>query len=150
MTVKRSFFVIVGALAFAPAADANITINGTLSATDPSLTVARVFRDGIASTCASAKAFPGTVPGSPFQYDAYTVHNSGPSRFVTVNVDVGTCGTNVFTTAYSGSFNPANLATNYVADQGSSATQPFSFVASANGTYVLMVSATQTGTAGMP
>ncbi|HET6980347.1 MAG TPA: S8 family serine peptidase [Pyrinomonadaceae bacterium] len=83
----------------------------------------RHFRDGIPSSCGSQKAFPGTSTPGNHQYDAYEYHtcaNSGPTC-VTVTLSAAN-GVNLFSAAYLGTFNPANLAQNYVADAGGSNT----------------------------
>src|SRR5262249_22177726 len=114
-------------------------ISSTLDTTPPSsgpgftgttgaLTI-RHFRDGVASSCGVQKVFPGTsIPGN-HQYDAYafqTCANSGPTC-VTVTLSAAN-GVNLFSAAYLGSFNPANLAQNYIADAGASAaTRSYSF-----------------------
>lgn len=83
----------------------------------------RHFRDGIPSSCGAAKAFPGTSTPGNHQYDAYqfqTCANSGPTC-VTVTLSAAN-GVNLFSAAYLGTFNPANLAQNYIADAGGSNT----------------------------
>src|SRR5262249_35694872 len=53
-------------------------------------------------------------------------------------------GTQLFATVYSGSFNPASICANYLADPGSSpaanGSVDFTFTAPANSTYVVVVS----------
>ncbi|MET0623241.1 MAG: S8 family serine peptidase, partial [Pyrinomonadaceae bacterium] len=90
----------------------------------------RHFRDGIASACGPPKpAFPGTTAPGTRAYDAYTFQtcpSSGPTC-ITVTL-AGANAINLFSAAYTGNFNPANLAQNYVADAGSSAaTRTYSF-----------------------
>ncbi len=90
----------------------------------------RHFRDGVASSCGPPKAaFPGTTAPGARTYDAYTFQtcpSSGPTC-ITVTL-AGANAINLFTAAYTGNFNPANLAQNYVADPGSSAaTRTYSF-----------------------
>ena len=83
----------------------------------------RHFRDGIPSSCGVQKAFPGTSTPGNHQYDAYqfqTCANSGPTC-VTVTLSAAN-GVNLFSAAYLGTFNPANLAQNYIADAGGSNT----------------------------
>ncbi len=83
----------------------------------------RHFRDGIPSSCGGAKVFPGTSTPGNHQYDAYafqTCANSGPTC-VTVTLSAAN-GVNLFSAAYLGAFNPANLAQNYIADAGGSNT----------------------------
>ncbi len=58
---------------------------------------------------------------------------------MTVNFDTGTCGTSAHATAYAGSFNPNNLSQNYLGDVGRSVTQPFSFIAPANSSVVIVI-----------
>lgn len=124
----------------APVAHAAITINGTVS-TSTSLP-SRLFRDAMPSSCGSPKTFPGTFGSGTYGYTTHTVTNPGAAQCVTVNVDVGTCDTNVFVAAYLGAFDPANLSANYLADQGSSLTGSFSFTAPAGSTITLMASNT--------
>jgi hypothetical protein len=125
------------------AAHAAFTFNGALEPLDPAIPgLVRVFRNGAASTCAAAKAFPGTnAVAAARTYKTTTAYNNaGAPTCITVNVDQGTCGTNAFTTAYLGSFNPNDLSQNYLADQGSSVTGSFSFLAPANSKIVFMTS----------
>jgi hypothetical protein len=92
----------------------------------------RLFRDGIPSDC-PGKAFPGThdVTG-PYYYETFTHDNySDETVCTTVNFDpnagANPCGADAHASAYLYSFNPDNLAQNYIGDVGSSLTQPFSF-----------------------
>jgi hypothetical protein len=111
------------------------TIDTTAPASGPGFTgstgtiAVRHFRDGVASTCGSQKVFPGTTAPGTRQYDAYTFQtcgNSGPAC-VTVTLSAPN-GINLFTAAYSGNFNPADLSQNYLADAGASAaTRTYSF-----------------------
>jgi hypothetical protein len=92
------------------------------TATTGALTI-RHFRDGVPSSCGTGKAFPGTSTPGNHQYDAYsfqTCPNSGPTC-VTVTLSAAN-GPNLFSAAYLGAFNPANLAQNYIADAGGSNT----------------------------
>ena len=94
--------------------------NGYIATTGTIAT--RHFRDSIFSACGSLKTFPGTTQPGTRQYDAYTFQtcpSSGPSC-ITVTLS-GTNAINLFTAAYTGNFNPADLAQNYLADPGTSA-----------------------------
>ncbi len=119
----------------APASGAGFTTTtGTIAV--------RHFRDGIPSACGPPKAFPGTTQPGTRQFDAYTFTtcaNSAPSC-VTV-VFSGANAINLFCAAYSGTFNPANLAQNYLADPGTSAaSRTFSFsLAGGEQTFTLVV-----------
>jgi hypothetical protein len=89
----------------------------------------RHFRDGVASSCGTAKAFPGTTQPGTRQYDAYTFMTcpANPASCVTVTLS-GATAINLFSAAYSGNFNPADLSQNYLADAGASAaTRTYSF-----------------------
>lgn len=119
-----------------------LTVSGTIAPGDLTFTGLRITRNGIASTCGSPKACPGqaTLPSGTRAYDAYTFTNAGGvATCATVNL-TNTCGNNVFGICYSGSFNPANLCTNYLADPGTSASSvSWSFTVPAGGTFVLVV-----------
>jgi hypothetical protein len=101
--------------AIAPAPGAGFTTQtGTIGT--------RHFRDGVASVCGVVKAFPGTTAPGTRQFDSYTFttcSSSAPSC-VTVTLS-GTNAINLYTAAYTGTFNSANLALNFLADAGSSA-----------------------------
>jgi hypothetical protein len=97
----------------------------------------RIFRDAIASTC-PGKAWPGSFGGGPYAYSAIQFSNcSGSPVCVTVNVNLdggsSPCGSNAHGYVYQSAdgadatpFDPANIALNFLGDQGSSLTQPFS------------------------
>lgn len=115
-----------------------VNISSTLDLTAPSGSTftgttgtigVRHFRDGIISSCGTAKPFPGTTAPGTRQYDAYTFQtcaNSAPSC-ITVTTSAAN-GINMFSAAYSGTFNPANLAQGWLADPGASAaTRTYSF-----------------------
>jgi subtilisin-like proprotein convertase family protein len=121
------------------------TYTGSLAAGDNTM-AARLFRGGIASTCAAPTAFPTTSAVTVF-YDTYTYTNT---------TGLTQCGTFTLTTTdlvnaniehgiWDGSFNPANLATNYLADPGLSTGTPqtaplvFSRTINAGQTIVLAV-----------
>src|SRR5262249_44601692 len=100
-----------------PATNITSTLDTTAPSSGPAFTATtgtiatRHFRDGVASTCGTPKAFPGTTAPGTRQYDAYTFQtcgNSGPAC-VTVTLS-GTNAINLFTAAYSGNFNPADLS----------------------------------------
>jgi hypothetical protein len=130
-----------------------IEINGTIDLSDPTQTD-RLFRDGIPSTCDAPKTCPGPFgDGLLHHYDAYTFTNTtGATQCVTVDINTACEGTNfIFATAYLDSFDPNNLCTNYLADEGSSPfpTAPFSFNVDPGQTFVLVV-AEVTADAGCP
>ncbi len=77
-----------------------------------------MFRNGVASTCGTAKAFPGTVAGT-YNYNSYTyTNNTAGTQCVTVTLTGNATNCNVQSAAYLGSFNPADIAQNYIGDSG--------------------------------
>jgi hypothetical protein len=118
-----------------------MNISGSIAAGDTTMT-GRIVRNGVASSCSIAKVYPGTQDLlANRRYDAHTFTNSGnATACVTVNV-TSSCGTNIFYAVYSGSFNPANVSQNYLADAGSSfaGTATFSFNVPAGQTFVLVI-----------
>lgn len=108
----------------------------------------RIFRDAIQSACPS-KVYPGLFnPATTYNYESFTYTNtSGATACVTVNFNPDTsgatpCTTNAHASAYLGSYDPNNQATNFVGDVGSSLTQPFSFDVPAATDMVLVVTNT--------
>jgi HYR domain/Subtilase family len=118
-----------------PAVNISSALDTTPPASGPGFTATtgtiatREFRDGLVSACGSTKPFPGTTAPGTRQYDAYaftTCANSAASC-ITVTFS-GSNAINLFTAAYLGSFNPANLGQNWIADPGASAaTRTYSF-----------------------
>ncbi len=84
---------------------------------------ARLFRADPASTCAVSHAFPGTSGAGNRRFDSYTLTNPAgqPTACVTVTLTTDKAATDFLqAVAYLGSFNPASLGTNYIADIGAS------------------------------
>jgi PKD domain-containing protein len=128
-----------------PTCDAPIVQTGALTAGDPTQTL-RLFRDGVAPSCGTTKSCPGlSGAGSP-HYDTYTyVNTAATSRCVTVDVtpNCSQAGSGVVTAAYLGSYNPASLCANYLADGGTNpsngGTAEYSFDVPAGATFVVVV-----------
>jgi hypothetical protein len=117
-----------------------INVSGSIAAGDASQT-GRLNRNGVASSCAVPKATQPLFDTNPRRYDSYTFTNSGSvPACVTVNVTSG-CGTNLFYATYLGSFNPANIQQNYLADPGASfaGVATWSFNVPAGATFVLVI-----------
>ncbi len=114
---------------------------GTIAAGDTTQT-GRIVRNGVASSCAVPKVYPGTQDLlANRRYDSYTFTNtSNATACITVDL-TSSCGLNIFGVAYLGSYNPANIQQNYLADNGSSfaATGTFSFNVPAGQTFVVVV-----------
>jgi|GEM_PF-1637518 len=92
--------------------------NGSLVAGDLTMPQ-RLFRPGTAGgTCATPQPFPGTFTAGLYFYDTYTfVNTTGAAACVTANLTTtDATNANIQHGAWLGSFNPANMATNYIAD----------------------------------
>jgi hypothetical protein len=118
----------------------NVNLSGAIGAGDPTQT-GRLFRSGIGRTCAAPGPTPTLVDSVARRYDAYTFTNSSnATACITVSVTSG-CGTNLFYVTYLGSFNPANIQQNYLADPGASfaGTATWSFNVPAGQSFVLVL-----------
>ncbi|MEK7404882.1 MAG: PEP-CTERM sorting domain-containing protein [Acidobacteriota bacterium] len=91
------------------------TWDGTESLLNP-----RLFRNGVPSTWASPKPFPGTFACPTCVYFPFAISASTLAGFERIQIDVDVSSTGSHVLAYLDSFNPASLATNYLGDQGSS------------------------------
>lgn len=118
-----------------PAHAAVATYSHTWTGTEAIQGPKRVFRDGNPSVAGSPKTFPGDF-------------NNNPTYFVThsLNVLVGSVvsvatiqDTSSFFSLYENAFDPTDLATGYLGDQGSSVSGTFSIMAPASGNVVLVV-----------
>lgn len=149
LTVQfRDSSVKVETIKFSVSTAAVFNVTTTLDATAPpanplytattGIQTNRVFRNGVASTCAAPKVFPGTSALTGPHYDAYsfTAVSSGCTTITYSGSN------NLFGTVYSGTFDPANIGTNYVADSGvspGSGTSTMSFNAVAGQTYIVVL-----------
>ncbi|MCB0522817.1 MAG: IPTL-CTERM sorting domain-containing protein [Saprospiraceae bacterium] len=110
----------------------------------------RIFRDGVASTCAAPKACPGDFnTGTSYNYDSYSfVNNSASAECIVVDFNTGTCGTNVHGQVFLGSYTPSAGAgqlcgnNTYLGDVGSSVTQPFEVNVPAGATFTVVMTNT--------
>jgi hypothetical protein len=132
-----------------------IEITGSIDNSDPTQ-VDRLNRSGISGCCGTPFAACQIFgDGQLHHYDAYTFTNTtGATQCVTVNVNTDCQGSNfIFTAAYLGTFDPNNICTNWIADEGSSPIPgdptPFSFNIEDSQTVVLVVSEVTAG-AGCP
>lgn len=127
----------------------NVTLNGFLGAASPQQYF-RVYRNGVAATCAAPKDWPGLAGSGTRGYDAHAFRNGPSDACITVSLS-GAPDTDVFSAAYQGSFDPANLSANYLADCGSStaggsAPRVYSFNVAANQVFVVTVNEVNPGT----
>ena len=110
------------------ASTSSVVFGNSLSSAGIPTEAARMFRSGVPSVCGSAKAFPGTSAGAGFAYQTASYTNAGPARCVTLTLSASCSGGGnlfgAFVSAYSGAFDPTNLATNYLGDPGVSTGSP--------------------------
>ncbi len=109
----------------------------------------RVTRNGVPSVCGVQKTYPGTtVTAGTRTFDSYSFA-ACKSVCVTPVLTSGN-GVNIFEVAYAGTFDPANISTNYAADPGlSGSPQSFGVSTTASNTYTIVVAdvpGTATGT----
>ena len=109
--------------------------------------IGRVSRNGVAATCATTpKAWPGVIGAATHQYDRYTF--TATQSVCTTFTLASTNGIDLFLDAYSPSFNPGDIPTDYFADTGSSSsTQSFSMAIVAGEIYTLTVHDVPSGAA---
>jgi subtilisin-like proprotein convertase family protein len=121
------------------------TFTGSLAPGDATIAGARPFRDGVASSCGSAKTCAGTSGAGPYFYDTYTMTNQTcASQCVTVSYVADGASGDCFVQVYNNSYSSTAICTNYKADGGVSslaggAGVTFSFDLAANATIVLVV-----------
>ena len=120
-------------------------VSGSIDTGDPTQTD-RLFRSGVPQTCPPTTTCATFGDGLPHHYDEYTFTNTtGSTQCVTVDTDTACTGTNfIFIASYLGSFDPANICTNWIGDSGSSpdigVPAPFQFNLDDGQTVVIVVS----------
>ena len=131
----------------AASASTCMTLNaGAIAAGDPTQT-GRLVRNGVFSVCSALKPSPGlndSVLGRRF--DQYTITNQNTTtQCVTASVSNG-CGANaIYLAAYTGSYVPTSVTTNFLADNGASpgtaaiGIGPVAFTMAPGATVVLVV-----------
>ena len=129
-------------------------ITGSIDNSDPTQND-RLNRGVISGCCGTTYPCQIFGDGQLHHYDAYTFTNTtGFTQCVTVAINTDCEGSNfIFTAAYLGTFDPNNICTNWVADEGQSpipgSSTPFSFIIEDGQTFVLVVSEV-TANAGCP
>src|SRR5207249_513427 len=127
----------------APPSCTPIVVNGSIDTSDPTQTD-RLFRSGIPQTCPASTTCATFGDGLPRHYDSYTFTNTtGATQCVNIDTNTACTGTNfIFIGAYLGSFDPANVCTNWIGDAGSSPNpdQPFQVNVDDGQTLVVVVS----------
>jgi hypothetical protein len=130
-TVPAGLLSITNTLGTQPA-----EIPGVITATGTQ--VGRISRNGVISACGTAKAFPGSISGS-HSFDSFTF-TACQSFCMEVELDAQAAGTNLFSSAYSPSYDSSNIGTNYAGDAGlSSNTQSFGINTTAGTNYTIVV-----------
>lgn len=120
----------------------SISFNVQLKSSDPTLST-RLYRDANPSVYTSSKSYPGTSGTGPLEYETFkfTADGSAPNETITFNSPDNYS----FLSVYLSSFDPKNLATNYLADAGQSGSGSFSFKLSPGQTFVLVANQTYVG-----
>jgi hypothetical protein len=117
-----------------------INVTSSITNTDPTQT-GRLAVNGVQSSCGAPKPFPGVNDSEPRHYKSYSYTNStGAAQCISVRL-TNACGNNaLMTEAYIGSFNPADISQNYVADMGNGdIVESYSFNLPAGQTAVIVV-----------
>ena len=143
----KLYYLAVTLLLTAPAHAQSTTFSGALTSSDPTIPGSRISRNGVASTCGTAKPYPGSFGATGVRYHTYSLSAPPTTACTTVrfspNCSEGS-GANTFLSVYVDSFNPASLATNYVGDIGGSTNDGTSISAGINlpagASYILVVS----------
>jgi hypothetical protein len=117
-----------------------ISVSGSITMTD-SVQTGRVGHGSPASSCEAPKTCAAISDTLPRHFDQYTYTNStGTAQCVTVRVSQN-CGDNsVRSIAYLGTYDPANLCANYLADGGAAGPNySYSFNLPAGGSAVVVM-----------
>jgi PEP-CTERM motif len=148
---RTSLATLVSAASLALCVSASAqTFTGSITLSDPTEN-GRLFRDGVPSVSGTQKPFPGiSGSGTFYHYDSYILTNPfATTTAFTITLSTTTAGVFPFSVAYLGAFNPANIATNYLGDAGTSADSgvPTSFMVDvpAGATFTLVVNEVTAG-----
>lgn len=136
-----------------PSMPTSVTVNYTIGPGTTATQTGRINRNGIASTCATPKAFNQFDSNSYLYVTSAPLYNQSASPVcATINVSADTaCDANVQPVAYLGSFDAVNIGTNYLGDGGLSTGVPpnpvsFEVTVPANSAIVVNFNATSTPT----
>src|SRR5262249_11114164 len=128
------------------------TLDSTAPARSPAYTAftglqsRRLNRNADVSSCSIGKSFPGVFDSGTRRFDAYRflACRTAATQCVTVTLTNNTGDGTLFSAAYSENFNPNNLASNYLADAGSSFVKGFpgsySFTVPGGSQFIVVVS----------
>ncbi|MEP2103797.1 MAG: PEPxxWA-CTERM sorting domain-containing protein [Parasphingorhabdus sp.] len=123
--MKKILLALAATSIFVTPAQALVVVSGsgTLTDSDPTHNP-RINRDGVVSTWAAPKTFPGTFGSGDFAYD--TINGTfGANAFQDIFYQITYTNDSVndgqpHSTAYANLFNPLDLSENYLGDSGSS------------------------------
>jgi hypothetical protein len=134
----QSFSVPTGLITFtnslgSPAAGSNNVTIATGQQTN------RITRNGVVSACGTPKTFPGiTATAGTRTFDSYTF--SACKTACVTPILTSSNAVNLFESAYTTPFDPANVGTNYAADAGASSNpQSFGLSTTAGTSYTVVV-----------
>jgi hypothetical protein len=136
-TRALNFTVPVGLLSITNTLGTTPTgVSGVTTATGTQ--AGRISRNGVVSACGSPKSFPGAISGT-HDSDSYTF-TACQSFCMEVGLRSPSAGLNMFTSAYSPSYDPNNIGTNYAGDAGlSGSSQSFSIDTTEGSAYTIVV-----------
>jgi hypothetical protein len=124
---------------------APLVITGSIEDSDPTQND-RLNRGVISGCCGTGSTCQVFGDGQPHHYDAYSFTNAtGSTQCVTVEINTDCQDSNfIFAAAYLSAFDPNNVCTNWLADEGQSPipgnSTPFSFNIENDQTFILVVS----------
>ncbi|MDQ2711334.1 MAG: PEP-CTERM sorting domain-containing protein [Acidobacteriota bacterium] len=114
---KLTKALVVAVLGSAVTFGATIYDSGilALNANDPTQ-LGRISRNGVPSDWSTPKAFPGIInPTTVYTFNTYAVSDT---NFKYVQITFDSPSLNTFASAYLGTYDPRNLALNYLGDAG--------------------------------
>jgi PEP-CTERM motif len=115
-----STLCLLGLLAFNANAYAEVIsmFSSAVTAADPTQ-LGRLSRNGIAQDWTGSEAFSGVInTTTAYHYTTYTFTPTDLLGGAFIQIDVDSISANTFFSAYDGSYNPLNLATNWLGDAG--------------------------------
>ena len=117
-----SILCLLGLLAFNANAYAEVIsmFSSALTVANPTQ-LGRLSRNGVAQDWTGSEAYPGVInTTTTYHYTTYTFTPTDLLGGEFIQIDVDSISANTFFSAYDGSYNPLNLATNWLGDPGTS------------------------------